>query len=217
MNIKTKIMKKIILLLSIIMLSGCSSIRVVDSWKNEDVLFFKPQKLLVVGVTDNLTARKIFEKELKEEFQKRNINAFESSEVVDISFTDSKKTEEEINSMIAGLTNKGFDAVIISAVKGVDDKRYHSRGYYTVNYRWQRFGRYYYRYQDIYYNPEYYNEFKVFHVETAIYNINENDDKSLIWVGALDLVDPQNISKTVDGYVTAIINKLEREGLITRY
>ena len=210
-------MKKIILLLSIVVLSGCSSIRVVDSWKNEDVLFFKPQKLLIVGVTDNLTARKIFESALKEEFQKRNINAFESSEFMDISFTDSKKTEEEINSMISGLTDKGFDAVIISAVKGVDDKRNYSRGYYTIDYRWRRFRGYYYYYQDIYYNPEYYSEYKIYHVETSIYNINEDDDTSLIWVGALDLVDPQNISKTVDGYVTAIITKLETEGLITKY
>ena len=210
-------MKSIILLLSIVMLSGCSSIRVVDSWKNEEVLFFKPQKLLVVGVTNNLTARKIFERRLKDEFQKRNINAFESSEVMEISFTDSKKTEEEINTMIQGLSGMGFDAIIISAVKGVDDKRNYSRGYYTIDYRWRRFGRYYYYYQDIYYNPEYYSEYKIYHVETSIYNINEMDDTSLIWVGALDLVDPQDISKTVEDYVTTIVRRLESEGLITRY
>ena len=210
-------MKNIILLLSIVMLSGCSSIRVVDSWKNEDVLFFKPQKLLVVGVTNNLTARKIFERQLKDEFLKRNINAFESSEVIEVSFTDSKKTEEEINTMVQGLSGMGFDAIIISAVKGVDDKRNYSRGYYTIDYRLRRFGRYYYYYQDIYYNPEYYSEYKIYHVETSIYNINEKDDTSLIWVGALDLVDPNGISKTVDSYVTAVVRRLETEGLITRH
>lgn len=210
-------MKNIILLLSILVLSGCSSIRVVDSWKNEEVLFFKPQKLLIVGVTSNLTARKIFEGSLKEEFQKRNIHAFESSEIMDVSFTDSEKTEEEINTMIQSLSGKGFDAIIITAVKGVDDKRNYSRGYYTINNRWRRFGRYYYHYQNIYYNPDYYNEYKIYHIETSIYNINEKDDKSLIWVGALDLVDPQNISKTVETYVTAIIKRLEHEALITRH
>lgn len=210
-------MKKLILLLSIIMLSGCSSIHVIDSWKNEDVLFFKPRKLIVIGVTDNLTARKIFERELKEEFQKRNINAFESSEIMDVSFTDSKKTEAEISSMIASLKDKGFDAVIISIVKGVDDRRNYSRGYYTIDYRWRRFPGYYYYYQDIYYNPEYYSEYKIYHVETSIYNISENDDKSLIWVGALDIVDPQRISKTIDSYVAAIMNKLEIDRLITKH
>jgi hypothetical protein len=208
-------MKNILLLLSIVILSGCSSLQIVDSWKNEEVSFFNPQKLLIVGVTNNLTARKIFEGRLKEEFFKRNINAFESSEILEISFTDAKKTEKEINTKIQGLSGKGFDAIIISVVKGVDDKRNYSTGYYTVDYRWRRFGRYYHNYQSIYYNPSYYSEYKIYHLETSIYTINQEDNKSLIWVGALDLVDPQNISKTVESYVTAIVNRLEKEGLIS--
>lgn len=141
-------MIKAILLLSVVLLSSCSSIRVVDSWKDEEILFFKPQKLLVSGVTDNLTARKIFESKLKEEFEKRNIITTESTEVFDVSFTNSEKTNNDIDSMESQLKNKGFDAVIISVVKGVDENRNYSSGYYTVNYHWRRFGRYYYRYQN---------------------------------------------------------------------
>ncbi len=209
-------MKKIIVTLITLLLFGCSTVRVVDSWKNEEVLFFKPQKLLVLGVTQNLTARKIFEDNLKKEFAKRNINAYESTAVFDESFTDSKRTEEEIDTMITELSEKGFDAVIITAVKGVDERRSYDRGYYTVGYSWTRFGRYYYRYQDIYYTPGYYNEYKVYHLETSIYNMNEGEDKSLVWVGALDIVDPQTITTTVNDYVGAIMTRLEHDGIITR-
>ena len=72
-------MKKVILLLSVVLLSSCSSIRVVDSWTNDEVLSFKPQKMLLLGVTDNLTALKIFESKLAEEFERRNISASEST------------------------------------------------------------------------------------------------------------------------------------------
>jgi hypothetical protein len=209
-------MKKVILLLSVVLLSSCSSIRVVDSWKNDEVLSFKPQKILVLGVTDNLTARKIFESKLAEEFERRNISASESTEVFDGSFTNSEKTNDEIDRMEGQLKDKGFDAVIISVVKGVDENRNYSNGYYTVNYNWRRFGRYYYRYQNIYYNPGYYNEFKTYHVETSIYNVKEDDKKSLVWVGALDIVDPQNISDTVNEYVAKIVQQLEKEGVITK-
>ena len=209
-------MKKVILLLSVVLLSSCSSIRVVDSWKNDEVLSFKPQKILVLGVTDNLTARKIFESKLAEEFERRNISASESTEVFDVSFTNSEKTNDEIDRMEGQLKDKGFDAVIISVVKGVDENRNYSNGYYTVNYNWRRFGRYYYRYQNIYYNPGYYNEFKTYHVETSIYNVKEDDKKSLVWVGALDIVDPQNISDTVNEYVAKIVQQLEKEGVITK-
>lgn len=208
-------MKKIIFLIAPLLFLNCSSIQVVDSWKNEDMLFFKPQKLLVVGVTDNLTARKIFEEKLKNEFLKRNINAVESTTIFDAAFTDSEKSEAEIQQMIAGLSEKGFDAVIITAVKGVDEQNSYYPGYYTVNYNWTRFGKYYYRYQDIYYNPSYYSEFSVYHVETSIYNIIEQSDKSLVWVGALNISDPQSIKNTVNEYVTTIMKRLEKEKVIT--
>jgi len=208
-------MKKICLLLVPLFFLSCSSIQVVDSWKNEDVLFFKPQKLLVVGITDNLTARMIFEEQLKNEFFKRNINAVVSTKVLDESFTNSERSEEEIQQMIEGLSEKGFDAVIISAVKGVDEKNTYYPGYYTVNYHWTRFGKYYYRYQDIYYNPAYYNAYSIYRVETSIYNINEQSDKALVWVGALNIVDPQSIKNTVNEYVATIMKRLEKERIIT--
>lgn len=208
-------MKKIIFLIAPLLFLNCSSIQVVDSWKNEDMVFFKPQKLLVVGVTDNLTARKIFEEKLKNEFLKRNINAVESTNIFDEAFTDSEKSEEEIQQMIAGLSEKGFDAVIISAVKGVDEENSYYPGYYTINYNWTRFGKYYYRYQDIYYNPAYYNDYTIYRVETSIYNINEQSDKSLVWVGSLNIVDPHSIKNTVNEYVTTIMKRLEKEKVIT--
>jgi hypothetical protein len=207
-------MKKIIVLLSIFLSLGCSSVKLIDSWKNPETPIFKPQKLLVVGVTQNLTSRKIFEENLKREFLDRNINAIESSVVFESTFTDSKKSEEEIDKMVSELSEKGFDAVIITAVKGVEERSSYDPGYYTIGYHWRRFGKYYYRFQDIYYNPGYYNEYKVYDVETSIYNLNKDENKSLVWVGAFQIVNPKTITKTVQEYVGAIINQLENRGII---
>ncbi len=209
-------MKKIIVIIGLLVLVSCSSTRFVDSWKNPEVTSFKPEKVLVVGITDNLTARKIFEEDLKKAFVQRNINAIESNTVLDNTFTSSKKTEAEINEMINEISKDGFDAVVITAIKGVDEKIGYDDGYYTIGYRWSRFGRYYYRYQDIYYTPRYYDTYNVYHVETSIYNLNGAENKSLVWVGALDLVNPQTISSTVKDYVDRIIKQLETENLIVK-
>jgi hypothetical protein len=56
----------------------------------------------------------------------------------------------------------------------------------------------------------------VYHVETSIYNINENEDKSLVWVGTRDIVNPQTITTTVKENVASIIKQLEREKLIDK-
>lgn len=208
-------MKKVALFIGMLLLSACSSTRFVDSWRNREIVSFEPKKVLVVGITDNLTARKIFEEKLKNAFMLRNINAVESTNVLDNGFTGSRKSEEEIDKMIKKIADEGFDTVVITSVKGVDERVNYQTNYYpTIGYRWSRFGRYYYWYQDIYYRPQYYNTYKVYNVETVIYNINEDDMKSLVWVGAFNLTDPQTISSSINDYVEQIIKQLERENLI---
>lgn len=207
-------MKKVIFMIGLLTLVGCSSIRVVDSWKNKEISNFNPNKVLVIGVTDNLTARTIFEDELVSQMKKRGMNAVQSVQVLDANFTNTKKNEEEIQQMISGLSDQGFDAVLISAVKGVDTNRNYADPSYSVGYRWTRFGRYYYRYQDVYFHPGYYNQYKVFHVETSLYSLDSENEKSLVWVGSLDLVDPKNIRTTVNQYVAAIMSRLEKDKVI---
>lgn len=209
-------MKKIVVLLVLLTMWSCSSTKFVDSWKNDEIAVFEPQKLLVIGITDNLTAKKIFEEELKNAFLNRNLNTFESSEVFDVSFSESPKSQEEVDAMTEKLLENGFDAVVITAVKGVDDRRQYHSGYYNVGFHWRRFGRYYYRFQNIYYTPGYYDNYKVYHIETSIYNIKENVDenKSLVWVGSFDIVNPYDMTATIDDYIERIVVQLEREGLI---
>jgi len=64
--------------------------------------------------------------------------------------------------------------------------------------------------------PDYYSEYKVFHKEASIYNIRSDEDKSLVWVGIFDIVDPYNITSTVKDYVNRIALQLEREAVIKK-
>lgn len=171
---------------------------------------------MVVGITESLTTRKILEENLKREFLGRNINATESSVVLDHSFTDYKKSEKEIDVMIPKLSKQGFDAVIISPLIGVEERTSDTPGYYKVNYQWRRFGRYYYRFQDIYYTPGYYNEYKVYNIETSIYTFDKDENKSLVCVGTFEVTNPKLTSGTIRKYVAAAIKKLEEDSVILK-
>jgi len=195
-------------------LSSCASTMLTDSWKSKEHLGFQPQNIMVVGVTQNTAARMIYEEQLKNEFISRGLKASQSAFVFENSFKDSKQTEEEIDKQVDRLVNLGYDAILISAVKGVDEKVSYSQGIPQSYFYLRRFGRHYYLYQDIYFEPGYYNRYKVYHIETTLYNIKENTDKSLVWVGSYDLVNPENITKTVKNYVKAVIQSLEQENLI---
>jgi hypothetical protein len=189
----------------------------VDSWKNNEYVNYHPKKVLIVGITDNLTARKIFEQELKNEFTKRGILAVESYDVFDLPFQNSKQTEEDINKEVKKLVNEGFDAILTSAVKGVDEKTSYTNDSYINGYYWRHFGRYYFLYQDVYFQPGYYNNYKVYNIESSLYNLKENTDKSLVWVASYQIVDPNTISTTVSDYVKAIIKALQKETIIPTY
>jgi len=209
-------MKPPIFILAIILMTGCYSAKVSDSWVSETHKNYKPQKVLIIGLTDNITGRRLFENQLKTELQNRGIEAVQSHTVFKPTFTNVKQTEREIENEIKKLSNEGFDAVLISAVKGVDEKVNYSGDNFRVHYYWRRFGPYYYRFQNIYHTEGYYSRYKVYHIEASLFNLLENNDKSLVWVASYDIVDPREINSTVSNYVSAIVKSLEASQIIDK-
>ena len=72
----------------------------------------------------------------------------------------------------------------------------------------------YLKYQDVFYNPDYYEEYTVYHTETSMYCIWPTKERKLIWKGYIDVMDPASISETVNDYVRLIIVVLEEQKLI---
>jgi hypothetical protein len=209
-------MKILYYTLTLLLLASCSTARMTDTWTNKEYTNYQPKKVLIVGLTENLTARQIFEEQLKNELADRGIAAVESYTVFKPSFTNLKQSKEDIEQEINRVSKQGFDAILISAVKGIDEKETYSGDRYRTDYYWRRFGRYYYLHQDVYLVEGYYNKYKVYHIEASLYNLKEDSDKSLVWVASYNIVDPKQISTTVNNYVTAIIKSLEQEKLISK-
>lgn len=195
---------------------SCST-RVTDTWVNKEYTDYQPKRILIVGLTDNLIARKLFEEQLKKEFISRGIDAYESYNVFEPSFTSLKQTEDDIQTEVKKIVKEGYDAILISAVKGIDEKVSYDGDSFRRDYYWRRFGRYYYLYQDVYFVDGYYNKYKIYNVEASLYNIKEDNDKSLVWVASYNIVDPKQINSTVTNYVKAIIKSLEQEEIIDKF
>ena len=209
-------MKKIVYAFIIVIFLNCSSTRMVDSWRSQEYNNYIPKKVLIIGVTENLTARKKFESQLSKELINRGIEAVESYNVFKPTFTSLKQTEEDIEKEVGKIYNNGFDAILISAVKGVDEKTAYTGDWFRTDYYWRRFGRYYYFYQDVYFDRGYYNKYNIYNIESSLYNLKENNDKSLVWVASYNVVDPSSINTIVNDYVQSIIKSLEKEGIINR-
>lgn len=193
---------------------SCSSVQLVEQWKNPNVDSLYISKVLIVGMTPNLEARKKFEELLKKEYTAKGIEAVMSLELFDPTFTTDKKTPEELKVIENILTSNFFDAVLFTKVVGSETKKSYSKTYREKKYLDMRFQEDYYNHQEIFYNPKYYDEYKVYRAETSLYCICPTKDRELVWKGSIDIVDPTSIDKTVNDYVNLLLLVLEEQQLL---
>lgn len=207
-------MKRLLFLVLTLSLINCSTTQLVENWKNPDIDRYEPYKVLVVGLTSNIEARQKFEKQLKDELELRGTEAVMSLALFDPSFRTEKMTEEELKVLENNLINDGFDTILFTKVIGIEDKIAYKKNYDGYDETYRKFTEEYLMYQDIFYNPGYYDEYKVYHAETSMYCICPTKDRELIWKGYIDIIDPQSIEETVNDYVRLAIVVLEEQQLI---
>ncbi len=208
-------MKKL-LVIAVFIFGGCSNTSLVENWKNPDNVVFTAYKVLIVGMTYNKEARTDFETKLKKEFDKRNVEAMRSIDLFDVSFTDSRKSEEELDAVERQLLDKDFDAILFTKIVGSEDRKTFLKSLGEWGTYKGDFGDDYMSHQDIYYNSNYYEPFTVYHAETSLYCICEGKERSLVWRGSIDITDPENIERTVDKYVKLVVMAMEEQDLIFR-
>ncbi|MGI9551073.1 MAG: hypothetical protein ACR2MT_07730 [Aurantibacter sp.] len=208
-------MKKLSLI-ALIALIGCSSAELVENWKNPDIVIFDANKVLLVGISNNEQARLNFESKLKKEFENRDVEAMRSLDVFDVQFTNAKRTEKELDAFEQQLLDKDFDAILLTKIVGSESRQSFGRTINDLYNSREGFNEDYRRHQKIYYEDEYYENYTVYHAETSLYCICVGKERSLIWRGSIDIVDPQDIKKTIDDYVKLVVVAMEEQDLIFR-
>lgn len=206
-------MKKALIVVALLFM-GCSSTELVDSWKNPDIVIFDASKVLVVGMTSNLKGQEDFETKMKRQFTKRGVEAMRGIDLFDVGFTDSERSEEELDDVEKSLLDKDFDAILFTKILGSEDKQTFRKSMADLDSYYGTFKEDYISHQDIYYDENYYDEYKVYRAETSLYCICVGKERQLIWRGIIDITDPSNIKNTVDDYVKLVVFALEDQDLI---
>ena len=106
----------------LLVLSSCSSTRLMNEWKSPDTDYFEANKVLVIGLTQDTDLRRQFEDRLAEKLESKGVIAVSSVDFFEVSFTDQKKTEEELNAIEQQLLNAGFDAILFTKFVGSENK-----------------------------------------------------------------------------------------------
>ncbi|WP_046744599.1 hypothetical protein [Kordia zhangzhouensis] len=208
-------MKRLFLLLPLLFLySACTTTQLIDHWKNPDIDYYEPQKVLIVGLTSNIEARQKFETQLKKEFEARGSVAMTSLSLFDPSLHPEKMTKEELQQIEKKLVDDGFDTIFFTKIIGVEDKIQYKENYHEYDETYRKFADEYLMYQDVFYNPSYYESYTIYHCETSMYCICPTKERELLWKGYIDVVDPTSINESVTDYINLAIAVLEHEQLI---
>ncbi len=194
----------------LLVLSSCSS-KYLTSSTNVSQEKKSYDKILVVGISKDLTTRIRFENQIVMDFAKVGVNALSSVDVIKKDSFNKKLTEAEIDMLRNTLKEAGFDGIIITNV--IDTSQYTdvipgntNTAYYPA--RYGRFGRYYSYYPVTYWEPDRVVTGVKYTMESVLYDLRIDDTDNLQWVGRFQIKDPSSLSKSVTKYADELVDAL---------
>ncbi len=195
---------RILPLLFPLILAACgSSTRITQSWRDPAVSYEAGQvkKMLIIALMRDETTRRQIEDELVAQFRGKGVSSYGYIGVL--------PQQIEVEPFVQRLHDDGFDAVMIMRLADVTQEQTYVPGSYPSYYGspWGYYGHAYPMYAD----PGYIRTDMTYRVETNFYSVAS---QKLVWSAVTSTMNPDNLSTTVTEIVTAIREKMEREGFL---
>ena len=212
------------LLLGFVLLSSCSSVKVLDSWKGDNLATMSDKNILVIARTDNQQARIAIEEAMANDIRKAGFKATESY----LKFNSMNPNKKVDPGTVQALIEKaGFKGVVMNVLKDYNESMVteESGGYYAGGTTYYGgYPGYYGGFYGYYHNPYSYSTYgnyvpsssttrisKSYILETLIYNLDEPEGKQLVSVVTTQIIDPSSITKTAKDYSKLVFNSLKRK------
>jgi len=219
--------KTIQLLLSlsvILFLNGCSSVKVLNSWKGDNMESIKDKNIIVIARTSNKATRTAFENEIVDQLTSKGIKSSTSiSNFPDLN-PDQEVTDEQREKIKSLLLKEGFNAVVLTVIKEIEELSRTTKegGHYAGGNYMGYYPKYYGVFVGYYQNPSSFSSYgnyveesfstqtaNNFVLETVIYNLDESEEKQLVAVVASKIEDPENATSAAKQYVKAITKSFD--------
>ena len=212
------------LLLGFVLLSSCSSVKVLDSWKGDNLATMSDKNILVIARTDNQQARIAIEEAMANDIRKAGFKATERYLKFNSMNPNKKVDPEKVQALIEKAGFKGF---VMNVLKDYNESMVteESGGYYAGGTTYYGgYPGYYGGFYGYYHNPYSYSTYgnyvpsssttrisKSYILETLIYNLDEPEGKQLVSVVTTQIIDPSSVTKTAKDYSKLVFNSLKKK------
>ncbi len=185
----------------LLVLVGCSKQKLVTTWKNETLPTFKLDDVLVIGLENHLTTRKIFENVYVEDLMAEKINASASHRI-------SEKTPEPTREALMAVISKSkAKSVLITRItktkKKLDYQRALENDYSTYD---DPYGIFF-----VTRSPQTTATKVYLYLESNLYDVAT---ERRIWSATVESKDPVMTKKYMRDITRYFIKDLHRQGLL---
>jgi hypothetical protein len=207
----------IVIILTAICFAACSpGTQITGSWKNTNARASTADinTILVTALTPRVNARQSVENDLASALQKEGYNTIKSIEVLPPTFTDGQKPDkDELLSRIGG---SGADAILtVALIDEQTESRYvpGNAGYSPMP-RFGYYGTFWGYYNTWYptlYSPGYYEDDKVYFIETNLYDA---ETEELLWSAQSETYNPKSLPDFASEFAEVVVSRMEKDDLL---
>jgi len=192
--------------LALLAASCGTSTQMTESWREPS---YQPQpvsKVMVIGIGENPLRVKVFEDIMGQKFAARKLAVVQGSSVIPKDSVDMETLKQLVR-------DTGSDLAVTSRLLGVDKETQYVPGstYYVPGPSYYGMYSYYSSSYAMVHDPGYITTYKVYKVESNVYDVRT---AKLIWTGHSETTDPVNPEDGINSLGTAVINELVRMKII---
>lgn len=188
-----------LLIAAAFVLTACASTTLRDSWYDTAYTGGTFRRILVLGVSGNISERRIFEDVMSQRLAATGVEAIPAYRYL---ADDGQAAEPALD---AAVRTSGADALLMSRVRGIDRRT----SVTTMMAPTPGFG-WYGLYQSWYPVTEV-RQYDIATVETSLFAAN---GKRVVWSGMTETYEPTSVAKDAPGFAGVIVKALQQRGLV---
>ena len=199
----------------LLLVAACgTSTMITSSWRKPAASANSYDNIFIAAISNNIPAKQRVEEGLQQILRQKGLKVEKSIDVFPPDFSTQTGQKHEL--ILSKIRSTGADGILTIALLKQETETHYIPGACMWN-PGARFGYYntfwgYYNnwYPNVY-SPGYYDEQKVYYLETNLYNART---EQLIWAAQSKTYDPVNIESFLKGYVQSIYDQMKKDGLI---
>ena len=218
--LKLQMMKKQIILMMMALftlISSCgTSTMVTSSWRRPTATVDNFRTLFVTAMTSNIAAKQAVENGIQAQLEQKGMRVLKGIDVFPPNFTSQNAEQRDLVWNRIQATNA--DGILtIALLKKETETRYvpSAGGYWNPGLMYgyyNSFWNYYSRWYPHLYTPGYYDDTKVYYLETNLY---DGKNEQLLWTAQSKTYEPSSIDSFLKGYIKTIYAQMQKDGLVT--